>query len=275
MPTRGSALGATEVHDIWSEQVGDTFRIFVGVCGSRPEATILVSDGNGLFGLVVDTVRLMQIPALLPPVLVVGIGYPGADTVADTIDIRVRDLTPTHWAAYPDSGGAERFLAFTRETLFDWLARRFPSALATTVYFGHSLGGLFGAHALLGAEPSFGHFIISSPSLFWDHYAIFDTERQRAESERDLPTRAFFGIGSLETDEGRRIEGERLPPGHPRKPPATHLDMVDDLRRFTDALSSRRYPHLDMGIAVYPDEFHATVPATVLTHGLRHFFGHA
>jgi hypothetical protein len=71
------------------------------------------------------------------------------------------------------------------------------------------------------------------------------------------------------------MEGELLPPGHPRKPPATHLDMVDDLRRFTDSLLSRRYANFDMTIAVYPDEFHATVPAIVLTHGLRHFFSHS
>ena len=273
MPDRRSALGATEFHDIWSEQVEDTFRVFVGACGSQPEVTIFVSDGNGLFGLVVDTVRLMQIPALLPSVLVVGIGYPGADTVADTIDIRVRDLTPTRWSAYPDSGGADRFLSFINETLLDWVARRFATALASTVYFGHSLGGLLGTHALLSDHCSFSHSIISSPSLFWDRYVIFDTERRRAEMARDLPAHAFFGIGALETDEGRRVEGVRLPPGHPRKPAATHLDMVDDLRRFTESLQSRRYANFDMRFAVYPDEFHATVPATVLTHGLRHFFG--
>jgi hypothetical protein len=254
--------------------VEDTFRVFIGACGDQPDVTIFVSDGNGLFGLVVDTIRLMQIPALLPSMLVVGIGYPGADTVADTIDIRVRDLTPTCWSAYPHSGGADKFLSFIGETLLDWVARRFPSALASTIYFGHSLGGLFGVHALLGARPSFSHSIISSPSLFWDRYVIVDRERQRAETARDLPAHAFFGIGALETDEGRRMEGEHLPPGHPRKPPATHLDMVDDLRRFTEALLSRRYENFDMGMVVYPDEFHATVAAAVLSHGLRRFFSH-
>ena len=92
-----------------------------------------------MFGLVVDTIRLMQIPGLLPSVLIVGIDYPGMDTVADTIDIRVRDLIPTRWSAYPGSGGADEFLRFISETLLRWLERRFPSARASTVY---SLGGL-------------------------------------------------------------------------------------------------------------------------------------
>ena len=267
-----SAIGASEVHDIWSEQVDDTFRVFIGACGDHPEVTIFVTDGNGLFGLVVDTVRLMQIPSLLPSMLVVGIGYPGADTVADTIDVRARDLTPTAWSAFPDSGGADRFLGFIRDTLFDWAAYRFPSCLTSTVYFGHSLGGLFGVHTLLDERPTFSHSIISSPSLFWDHYVMFGKEQQRATTTPDLRTHAFFGIGALETDQGRRLEGQDLPPGHPRKPPATHLDMVDDLLRFTESLRSRRYTNFDMEVAVYPDEFHATVPGTVLSRGLRHFF---
>src|SRR5262249_21334727 len=116
------SLGATEVHDMWSAQVEDTFRIFVAACGHRPQGKILVTDGNGLFGLVVDTIRLMQIPALLPPIFVVGVGYPGADTAADTIEIRTRDLTPTLWPAYPGSGGADRFLSFLGGSLFEWIA---------------------------------------------------------------------------------------------------------------------------------------------------------
>jgi predicted alpha/beta superfamily hydrolase len=267
-------IGATEVHDIWSEQVDDTFRVFIGPCGDQPEVTIFVTDGNGLFGLVVDTVRLMQIPALLPSVLVVGIGYPGADTLWDTIEVRARDLTPTPWSAFPGSGGADRFLSFIHETLFDWVAGRYPSCLTSTVYFGHSLGGLFGVHALLSEQPSFSHSIISSPSLFWDRYIMFDREQERATTTQDLLTHMFFGIGALETDEGRRIEGQELPFGHERKPPATYLDMVDDLLRFTESLRSRRYPNLDMEVAVFPNEFHATVPATVISRGLRHFFSH-
>lgn len=51
--------------------------------------------------------------------------------------------------------------------------------------------------------------------------------------------------------------------------------MVADLRRFTERLGTRSYAGLDLELAVFPDEFHATVPATVLTRGLRHFFAPA
>jgi hypothetical protein len=48
--------------------------------------------------------------------------------------------------------------------------------------------------------------------------------------------------------------------------------MVDDLVRFTEALRQRRYSSLDLEAVVFPDEYHATVPGTVLSHGLRHIF---
>ena len=82
-----NSLGSTEVHDLWSDAVNDTFRIFVGHCGADPQGVLLVTDANGLFGLTVDTVRLMQLPALVPSLLVVGVGYPDAANVIDTVEV--------------------------------------------------------------------------------------------------------------------------------------------------------------------------------------------
>jgi predicted alpha/beta superfamily hydrolase len=223
----GASLGGTEVHDLWSEAIGDSFRVFIGHCGPDPRAILFVTDANGLFGLAVDTVRLMQIPGLLPSLLVVGVGYPDAETVIDTVEIRARDLTPT-----PDD--------------------------------------LFGTYALLKATTTFDRYIISSPSLWWDREVIFDVERQRADTER-LQTEVFFGIGSLETDAGRRREAVNLADGHPAKPPAVHLDMVDDLRRFVGQVEARNDPSLRIERAEVDDEFHATVPGIVLNRALRSF----
>jgi predicted alpha/beta superfamily hydrolase len=266
------ALGGSEAFDLWSPEVGDIFRVFIGRCGADPQATIVVTDGNGLFGLVVDAVRIMQIPQLLPPLLVVGLGYPGARTVSDATELGSRDLTPTAWPPFPGSGGADRFLSFIRSTLFSWIGERFPAALETPVYFGHSLGGLFGTHALFDPDPPFSHYLLSSPSLFWDRRAMFVREARWSASPPDVDLRAFFGIGSLETDRGRRLEGRELPDDHPGKPPSIYLDMVDDLARFTEQLQAQSHPRLDVAVEVFADEYHATVPALVLTHGLRRFF---
>jgi predicted alpha/beta superfamily hydrolase len=267
-------LGAAEVHDLRSEAVGDTFRIFLGHCGEDPRVALFVTDANGLFGLTTDTVRLMQIPALLPSLLVVGIGYPDAVILADTVARRPRDLAPTPSPKYfPGSGGAGPFLDFLTGELSGWVRQRHPGALDRTVYFGHSLGGLFGAHTLLERPAAFDHLIISSPSLWWDHREIFRREEQYAATHSDLAASAYLAIGGLETDAGRRLEAAGLPAGHHAKPPATHLDMVDDLVRFTGALAGRGYPGLDLHREIIPGEFHNTVAGVALTRGLRRFLG--
>jgi predicted alpha/beta superfamily hydrolase len=246
-------------------------RIFVGHCGEAPRTTLVLTDGNGFMGLAVDMVRLMQIPGLLPPMLVVGVGYPEAAVLTDTIDQRSRHLTPTPSRHREGSGHADAFLRALRTELFPWLDARFPGA-GDRIYFGHSLGGLFGAHALLTAPDTFGRYIVSSPSLWWDHHVVFEREEQRAATHDDLPARVYLGIGALETDEGRRLETANLPPDHPDRAARTYLDMVADVARFASALGSRRYPSLELTCRVFHDEFHATAAGVVLTHGLRRFF---
>ena len=265
-----TALGGTEVHDMWSECVGDTFRVFVGHCGADPEGILFVTDANGLFGLAVDTVRLMQIPALVPSLLVVGVGYPHADAVIDTVQIRTRDLTPTPSRHFEGSGHAADFIKFVDSELRPWLTDRHPAAADHVTYFGHSLGGLFGVYSLLTATSTFDRYIVSSPSLWWDDETIFDIERGRADSAR-LHSEVYFGIGLLETDAGRRSEAANLPTGHLAKPPSAHLDMVDDMRRFIAQLGSRQDHSLRIDGGEVADEFHATVPGIVLSRALRSF----
>ena len=265
-----TALGGTEVHDLWSESIGDTFRVFVGHCGPDPQGILFVTDANGLFGLAVDTVRLMRIPALVPSLLVVGVGYPDADSMIETVHIRTRDLTPTPSRHFEGSGHAADFVEFVASELRPWLTDRYPTAADDMTYFGHSLGGLFGVYVLLTATATFDRYIVSSPSLWWDDETIFDLERSRADGD-GLHSEVFFGIGLLETDAGRRSEAANLPTAHPAKPPSAHLDMVEDMRRFIAQLGSRQDRTLQIDGVEVADEFHATVPGIVLSRALRSF----
>jgi pimeloyl-ACP methyl ester carboxylesterase len=175
---------------------------------------------------------------------------------------------------FDKSGHADNFIQFLSDELRPWLSNKFPQATDDITYFGHSLGGLFGTYVLLTQPSLFDRYILSSPSLWWDRELMFRIEQERSTTEDDLRTSAFFGIGSLETDEGRRTEAVNLASDHPLKPPPVHLDMVDDMRRFTTQLDSRKYPMLGLQTAEIADEFHATVPGIVLSRALRHFWNH-
>lgn len=259
-------------HQFVSQCVGDEFEVTVATCGRDPRTTLVVTDADGLFGLAVDTIRLMQIPGLVPPMTVVGVGYPDATSILDTVERRVRDLTPTAMTAFPGSGGGEAFADFLGEELRPWVDHVHAPPADELTYFGHSLGGLFGTHVLLTRPSLFDRYIISSPSLWWDNELMLAIETAEASTRPEPAGQVVFGIGALETDSGRRLEARRLPHGAPFKPPPAHLDMVEDLRRFVDQLRSRNHPDLDVHSITLEDEFHATVPGIVLSRALRWFY---
>jgi predicted alpha/beta superfamily hydrolase len=278
----GSPLAGSEVHYLRSEDVGDEFKIFIGHCGGSDDVApvaLYVTDANGTFASAVDIVRLMQLSAHLPPILVVGIGYRMAG-LGDTVAVRTRDLTPTSDAliarispAVTAMGGAARFLAFIRNELQPWVRSRYSVDAEDSAYFGHSLGGLFGTYVLLTRPDTFRKYGIGSPSLWWDDDMMFDYEAAYAAAHDDLPANVFFSVGALEDHEGRQREASRLPAEERAKANLRYLDMVADTQRMVASLRGRRYSSLELDSVVLPDEFHITVAHVNLSRSLRHLFG--
>jgi hypothetical protein len=265
----GKGSGDATTEDVHDAEIGETFRLFFGACGDEPGELLIVTDANGLFGMAVDLVRLVRLHGLIPPILVVGVGYADASQIAQTLSARSRDLTPSPMPAFPGSGGASSFRRFLSNSVLPRARGIAPSADRTT-YFGHSLGGLFGTYDLISNDRIFDRHIISSPSLWWGGRELLHRDLGLTTGE------AFFCIGAEETDEGRRREGAALPKGHPLKPPSIHLDMVADLEEFTAALSAQTGEGLSMSSLILPDEYHATTSPVALTRGLRwHFEGRA
>ena len=277
-----SPLAGTEVHYLRSAHVGDEFKVFVGACGITDETSVPVlylTDGNGYFGAAVDAIRGMQISRHLPPLLVVGVGYRRGD-LADTVGLRVRDLTPSRdrdfARVYPDrahSGGAPQFLAFLRDELMPWVTDRYPADPHDSTYFGHSLGGLFGTYVMLGAPETFARYVIGSPSYWWDHGSIFRLEAEYASAHHDLVATAFFGIGEAEDAEGRKREAVNMPDRERVITADFPIDMVASMHELVARLESRGYPSLTVAAQVFADEFHVTVGPLVLSRGLRRLFG--
>jgi predicted alpha/beta superfamily hydrolase len=64
--------------------------------------------------------------------------------------------------------GAHDYLAFVERELIPYIEARYRADPQRRALGGHSLGGLFGAYALLTKPELFQHYILSSPSL-WFH----------------------------------------------------------------------------------------------------------
>jgi predicted alpha/beta superfamily hydrolase len=112
---------------------------------------------------------------------------------------------------------------------------------------------------LLTRPDIFEHYILGSPSLWYDRGIMFDRERDYAKAHKDLPASVFFGIGGRET----------LAAGKKRSRSEDDADMVADVKDFNKALKAHRYPGLKTRVEVYADEDHASVFPFLLTHGLR------
>ena len=277
----GSPLAGTEVHYLRSDQVGDEFKIFVGHCGTQESgaaagaAVLYLTDANGFFGAAVDIVRLMQLARHLPPLLVVGVGYP-TGSLGDTVGLRTRDLTPTEDVDFAERnpkqsamGGAGALLQFVETELKPWIQDRFSAAPDDSAYFGHSFGGLFGTYVLLTAPASFTRYILGSPSLWWDHGAMSAYGPPPAAGG---PSVVYIGVGADETHEGRQRESVNMPPEEQAKGRSRYIDLVADAARLAERLRRPEWPGRQVDFEVFAGEFHVTVPFLTLSRGLRRVF---
>jgi predicted alpha/beta superfamily hydrolase len=248
-----------------------------------PGATIpvlYVVDGDFLFGIAAELARVLTSVAAFPPFYVVGIGY-DADYL-DFLKLRTADLSPpisAEAAAAMGSigamvgadrnGGADRFLAFLADTLKPEIAARYPETGGEQILFGHSLGGLFAAHALLTRPGAFTSFIVGSPSLWWDGFSILGKLQAFAGrlSALSQPPRVFVGVGGREQDPPTSV-----PPGldvtlEEAQAQSRAARMVDAAKEFADALGEAGLATLRH--VAFAEEDHASVAPGVMIHGMR------
>lgn len=158
---------------------------------------VVVLDGDDQFGPAVEAARAVERNGSVSPLTLVGVGYGGG--YRSPLNRRVRDYSPTQPKDESmESGGAEAFHRFLDAQLLPTVVDRLrimPSSFGLT---GHSLGSLFGLHALFRPRPIFTSFLISSPSIWWDDRAILSAVA-RSPSPALPPTRAFISVGETDT----------------------------------------------------------------------------
>lgn len=265
------ALDNTEVRDIRAPALNRDYQVFVALPdsyreGSRRYPVLFVVDANYSFPIVRNIAQRLHKHAGMEEVIVVGLSYAKGDS---GVYSRRRDYTPTvpRNQAYrsdmpgrqPAFGEASAYGKFVTAEVFPMIARQYRADMRRKVFIGHSYGSLLGLDMMLKQPRAFEHYILGSPSLWFDAGVMFDREKAYAGKNRDLPASVFFGIGGL----------ERLAPGKRRSRSEENADMVADLQEFDSALQTRRYPGLKTRVRVFADEDHASVFPLVLTHGLR------
>ncbi|GAB3248262.1 alpha/beta hydrolase [Chitinimonas naiadis] len=256
-------LPGTEVLATPFTAAGRDYEVFVslpaGYQPGRRYPVLYLTDANYSFPLVrsISSSITKHGPGLEPFILV-GLSYAKDDSPMDS---RRRDYTPSDGSRSGDQlagkhyGEAAAYLNFLKTVVFPQVEQHYGGDPARRIFAGHSFGGLLGLTALFREPTLFSHYIIGSPSLWFDDHELFRLERQYAASHRSLPAKVRLYMGSFEAPgKGPRFDKEG--------------EMVGDMRRFVRQMQSHRYTGLDVAGKVFEEEDHSTVYPLLITRGL-------
>lgn len=276
-------LDGTEVRDIHARALERDYQLLVALPESyrntnrntnrstnrnttRRYPVLFVTDANYAFPLVRSIAQRLAKHVGMEEVIVVGLSYAKGDSAVHS---RRRDYTPStprgssygsdmpgRAPAFGEAGAYGRFIA---DEVFPLVAAQYRADMGRKAFVGHSYGSLLGLEVLLTRPATFEHYILGSPSLWFDRGVMFEREQAYARLRRDLPASVYFGIGARET----------LAPGKRRSRLEEEADMVADLKEFDAALNGRRYRGLQTRLEVFPGEDHASVFPVLFTRGLR------
>jgi predicted alpha/beta superfamily hydrolase len=215
--------------------------------------SLFFTDGNEDFQ-VVKAVTNGQIP----PMVLVGIGYPDEDYMVRA-GRRSVDLTPTldegvaartleTYGVNVAYGGGPEFLEFNRSDVIPFMEEHYCASRIRALG-GYSYGGLFAAFVLLSDPGLFDRFVIGSPSFWWDDRVVFKMEDTHARTHSDIQAQIFMSIGGEE-------DGE----------------YIGDLFSFSQALRNRRHPGLTVTTRLWENEDHITAKVPTYHQGIRVIF---
>lgn len=162
---------------------------------------------------------------LLPKSIVVGIA---------NVDRR-RDFTyPTTIEKdkkdFPKSGGSSQFITFLEQELQPFITKQYKTNAVKTI-IGQSLGGLLATEILFTRPTLFNHYIIVSPSLWWDNESLL--AKSPMFDRISDKTSIYIAVGK----EGKIMER--------------------DAKKLHQQLKG--YKHLTTGFLFLPDKNHATI----------------
>ena len=193
---------------LYAPEIKDSFALFI----SLPEApdtarypVVYLLDANLYFDIMATTLHKYAAVGLVPPVILVGIGYKDLPTMDS---LRNRDYTfPTALPEYEmtTSGGADKFVSFLKKQVIPEVDRRCKTDPAKRIFAGHSFGGYCVLYALLQglSDHTFCHYIAASPALLYNDYYLLPQLKNVLLSKNDTQKESvFITFGGLEEEEG-------------------------------------------------------------------------
>lgn len=134
---------------------------------------------------------------------------------------------------FPTTGGSERFIAYLEKEVQPYINTNYPTN-GTNIIIGQSLGGLLATEILLKKPELFTHFLITSPSLWWDNQSLLKDAKTLLSQHDYHNTFIYLAVGEQE-----------------------HKVMVKDAQTLEKLLTERK--DLKIHFVLFPEENHATI----------------
>ncbi len=269
-PATGAyALPNTFVHPLPDPVSGRRYEVWVdlppGVAASRTDLlpSVFVTDAPYAFPMVrALRHRVGQRGQNIADFVLVGLAGPADESA---VDMRNRDYTPTdpsqragHSSRHYGGrgyGGGPAYLSYVAKVVVPAVSAAYGLDPRRRLILGHSYGALLAVQALLSRPDCFSHYILGSPSFWFDDSVLLKTLPALLQSRRDLNAQVFQYVGGYEAiGRGSRFNSE--------------VDMVADARRFQTLLERSHFPSLRLRTQVLNGEDHLTVAPAGATQGL-------
>ena len=168
--------------------------------------------------------------------------------VASVRNYSSEDFIPEKIAGHPDSGGADKFIAFFRDELLPGLDSRFRTHPFRIFYSG-SFGGGFAVYMYLSEPSVFNAYISATPAIDYEGSSSFIMNNVRAYLARNDHQGRFLYLG---------VENE------PR--------LVPLLDKFVAILKEQKMEGSRWEYHPFLDEDHGSIANKVIYHGLKFVF---
>lgn len=164
---------------------------------------------------------------------------------------RKRDFTfPTKIAQlkkdYPTTGHSERFIRFLETELQPFIEKTYKTD-GTKYIIGQSLGGLLATEVLLKKPQMFTHYLIVSPSLWWDDQRLLKDAKILLEKQPELKNYVYLAVGGGE-----------------------HPVMQKDAKELAEILKAKK--DLKTEFLLLKDENHATILHQSINEAFKKLF---
>ncbi len=193
---------------MYSTAVKDSFFMLVQLPdnyqpnGKATYPVVYMLDANFHFPMLAATIKQYEKGRLLPPLILVGIGYRNFQQMDS---LRNRDyLYP---AALPSdeistSGDAKNFHAFITQQLVPYIDSNYRTIVTNRSLLGHSFGGYFSLFSLLlqaeNKQPVFKNIVAASPSLWYNNFYLNQLPGKLKAAGGKDSVNLFITAGGLE-----------------------------------------------------------------------------